>query len=66
MGPGFRQDDIAVAFRFNPRSAVIASEAKQSRAERATLDRFVASLLAMTAERHAPSFPRRLSPEFCI
>jgi hypothetical protein len=34
-------------------SAVIASEAKQSRASRVALDCFVDSLLAMTAEAHA-------------
>jgi uncharacterized protein (DUF3084 family) len=40
--------------------------AKQSRATHATLDCFVALLLAMTTEGHEFTFSRRNSPELCI
>ncbi len=47
-GAAARLTGAEIGVRYGGRSAVIASEAKQSRAASATLDCFVASLLAMT------------------
>jgi hypothetical protein len=65
MGPGFRQDDVAET---SPFDSELSCERKRSNPHCLcgnTLDCFIASLLAMTAERHAFPFSRRNPPELC-
>ena len=57
---------VIASQRVRAKRGTMTGSAKQSRATRSALDCFVASLLAMTAERHESMFSRRVSPELCI